>query len=115
MFHAGDGNLHPNVLFDERTPGATRRVLELGEEIMRLCVDAGGSITGEHGVGYEKRDYMPWIFSADDLEVMTWLKLAFGCAEGFNPGKVFPTKRGCGEISSGMRSALAKVGPEAYV
>ena len=115
VFHAGDGNLHPNILFDERVPGATERVLELGEEIMRLCVDAGGSITGEHGVGYEKRDYMCWIFSEDDLEVMARLKLAFGAGEGFNPGKVFPTSKGCGEVSSRMRAAIAKVGPDAYV
>jgi glycolate oxidase len=115
VFHAGDGNLHPNILFDERVPGATDRVLELGEEIMRLCVDAGGSITGEHGVGYEKRNYMSWIFSEDDLEVMGRLKLAFGTEEGFNPGKVFPTTKGCGEVSSRMAAALAKVGPDAYV
>jgi glycolate oxidase len=115
VFHAGDGNLHPNVMFDERVPGATQRVLELGEEIMRLCVDAGGSITGEHGVGYEKRNYMSWIFSEDDLEVMARLKTAFGAADGFNPGKVFPTSKGCGEVSSRMRAAIAKVGPEAYV
>ena len=67
VFHAGDGNLHPNILFDERDPGATERVLDAGEEIMRLCVDAGGSITGEHGIGLEKRDYMTWIFTEDDL------------------------------------------------
>ncbi len=115
VFHAGDGNLHPNVMFDERVPGATQRVLELGEEIMRLCVDAGGSITGEHGVGYEKRNYMSWIFSEDDLEVMARLKAAFGAADGFNPGKIFPTSKGCGEVSSRMRAAIAKVGPEAYV
>jgi len=115
VFHAGDGNLHPNIMFDERTPGATERVLELGEKIMRLCVDAGGSITGEHGVGYEKRDYLSWIFSEDDIEVMTRLKVAFGTNDGFNPGKVFPTSKGCGEVSSRMRSALAKVGADAYV
>jgi glycolate oxidase len=115
VFHAGDGNLHPNVLFDERVPGVTERVLELGEEIMRLCVEAGGSITGEHGVGYEKRDYMPWIFSEDDLEVMSRLKRAFGAAEGFNPGKMFPTSKGCGEVTSRMRAAIAKVGAGAYV
>ena len=115
VFHAGDGNLHPNVMFDERVPGATERVLDLGEDIMRLCVDAGGSITGEHGVGYEKRNYMSWIFSEDDLEVMGRLKTAFGAAEGFNPGKVFPTAKGCGEVSSRMRAAVAKVGPDAYV
>jgi glycolate oxidase len=115
VFHAGDGNLHPNVLFDERVPGATEKVLELGEEIMRLCVDAGGSITGEHGVGYEKRNYMPWIFSEDDLEAMSRLKAAFGATQLFNPGKVFPTTKGCGEVSSRMKAALAKVGPDAYV
>lgn len=115
VFHAGDGNLHPNVMFDERVPGATDRVLELGEEIMRLCVDAGGSITGEHGVGYEKRSYMSWIFSEDDIEAMSRLKLAFGAGEGFNPGKVFPTSKGCGEVSSRMKAAIAKVGPGAYV
>jgi glycolate oxidase len=115
VFHAGDGNLHPNVLFDERVPGVTERVLELGEEIMRLCVDAGGSITGEHGVGYEKRDYMSWIFSEDDLEVMSRLKRAFGAADGFNPGKMFPTSKGCGEVTSRMRAAIAKVGPGAFV
>jgi glycolate oxidase len=115
VFHAGDGNLHPNVMFDERVLGATDQVLELGEEIMRLCVDAGGSITGEHGVGYEKRNYMSWIFSEDDMEMMSRLKIAFGTAEGFNPGKVFPTSKGCGEVSSRMAAALAKVGPDAYV
>ena len=115
VFHAGDGNLHPNVLFDERVPGVTERVLELGEEIMRLCVDAGGSITGEHGVGLEKRDYMSWIFSEDDLEVMSRLKRAFGAGDGFNPGKMFPTSKGCGEVTSRMKAAIAKVGPGAYV
>lgn len=115
VFHAGDGNLHPNIMFDEREPGATERVLDLGAEIMRLCVEAGGSITGEHGVGYEKRDYMDWIFSPDDMEVMARLKSAFGAGDRFNPEKVFPTSRGCGEVSSRMRSAVARVGPEAYV
>jgi glycolate oxidase len=115
VFHAGDGNLHPNVMFDDRVPGATDRVLELGEEIMRLCVDAGGSITGEHGVGFEKRNYMSWIFSQDDLEVMGRLKSAFRAGEGFNPGKVFPSSKGCGEVSSRMKAAIAKVGPGAYV
>ncbi len=115
VFHAGDGNLHPNLMFDERQPDATERVLELGEEIMRLCLDAGGSITGEHGVGYEKRDYMPLSFTDDDLQVMARLKTAFGTADGFNPGKIFPTSKGCGEVSSRMRKAIAKIGEDAYV
>jgi glycolate oxidase len=115
VFHAGDGNLHPNLLFDDRVPGAAERVLECGEEIMRLCVDAGGSITGEHGVGWEKRNYMSWIFTEADLEVMGRLKAAFGADETLNPGKLFPTSKGCGEVSSRMRAAIAKVGPGAYV
>ncbi len=115
VFHAGDGNLHPNVMFDEREPGVTDRVLELGEEILRLCVDAGGSITGEHGIGYEKRNYMSWIFSDDDMAAMTRLKVAFEAETGFNPGKIFPTSKGCGEVSSRMKAAIAKVGPNAYV
>lgn len=102
VFHAGDGNLHPNVLFDARDPDATRRVLEVGAEIMRLCVDAGGSITGEHGVGLEKRDFMSWIFSEDDLDAMARVKRAFvtGDAAEFNPCKAFPTTKGCGELTS---------------
>jgi glycolate oxidase len=117
VFHAGDGNLHPNVMFDERVPGATQRVLELGGAIVRLCVDAGGTITGEHGVGFEKRNYMSWIFSEDDLEVMARVKLAFGTADAFNPGKLFPSSEGSGEVSSsiGGKAAIAKTGPDAYV
>ena len=68
IFHAGDGNLHPNIMFDPQVEGSTERVLELGGEIMRLCVDAGGSISGEHGVGLEKRSYMSWIFGEHDLD-----------------------------------------------
>jgi len=115
VFHAGDGNLHPNLMFDESIPGATERVLELGEEILRLCVDAGGSITGEHGVGFEKRDFMALTFSDADMEVMAGLKRAFGADDWFNPGKIFPTSKGCGEVSSRMKGALAKVGPGAYI
>ena len=97
VFHAGDGNLHPNIMFDELVPGASERVLELGGEIMRLCVDAGGSITGEHGVGLEKRSYMEWTFSADDLEAMGRVRVAFGAGELFNPCKILPTGHGCGQ------------------
>ncbi len=114
VFPAGDGNLHPPIMFDERDPGATERVLELGGEIMRLCVQAGGSITGEHGVGYEKREYMPLIFSEDDLSVMAGLKVAFGTEESLNPGKIFPSADG-GELALRGRSAVARTGPGAYV
>ena len=104
VFHAGDGNLHPNVMFDERVPGATQQVLDLGEEIMRLCVDAGGSITGEHGVGVEKIDYMPLLFSPTDLEVMARVKSVFNPDNLCNPGKIFPTNKGCLEVMLRRRS-----------
>jgi glycolate oxidase len=112
VFHAGDGNLHPCVLFDERHEGETTRVLDAGEDLMRICVDAGGSISGEHGVGLEKRDYMRWIFSEDDIATMSRLKLAFGAGESFNPCKAFPTSKGCGEVQSKVVQAF---GPDAYV
>jgi glycolate oxidase len=116
VFHAGDGNLHPNVLFDERNEGETARVLELGAQIMRLCVDAGGSITGEHGVGYEKRSFMEWIFSAEDMAAMARLKAAFGSNELYNPCKLFPTGKGCGEVTQAqVERVMAQVGPDAYV
>jgi len=98
VFHAGDGNLHPLILFDERVPGATERVLEAGAEILRLCAAAGGSITGEHGVGLEKREFMPLIFSEADLAAMGKLKVAFKSEHALNPCKAFPAHRGCGEI-----------------
>ena len=97
MFHAGDGNLHPTVLFDPEEEGATERVLELGGAIMRLCVDAGGSITGEHGIGTEKRDYMSWVFSEDDLEAMGRVRFAFDPTGQFNPCKILPTGHGCAQ------------------
>lgn len=116
VFHAGDGNLHPNVLFDERRPGETARVLDLGAEIMRLCVQAGGSITGEHGVGMEKRSFMEWIFAPADLEAMAKVKAAFNSNELYNPCKLFPTGKGCGEVSqTKMQYELARIGPDAYV
>jgi glycolate oxidase len=112
VFHAGDGNLHPNLLFDESVPGMVERVLSAGGEIMRLCVDAGGSISGEHGVGVEKRSYISWLFSDDDMEMMRRVQAAFGAEERFNPGKVFPSSKGCGEAS---QSALRAFGPDAYI
>jgi glycolate oxidase len=101
VFHAGDGNLHPNILYDPRHPGEEARVLEAGAEIMRACVEVGGSISGEHGIGLEKRDFMPWIFSAADLEAMAAVKAAFNPSGRCNPGKVFPTRRSCapGEVA----------------
>ncbi len=116
VFHAGDGNLHPNLLFDARIPGTTARVLEAGAEIMRLCVDAGGSITGEHGVGLEKRDFIGWIFDEHDLGAMTRLKAAFDAGERYNPCKAFPTGKGCGEVTQvHMQRMAAALGDDVYV
>jgi glycolate oxidase len=92
VFHAGDVNLHPNFLFDASKPGETERVLAAGAEILQLCADAGGTITGEHGVGLEKRDHMRLIFNDDDLAAMRKIQAAFGAVDMFNPGKVFPEK-----------------------
>jgi glycolate oxidase len=101
VFHAGDGNLHPNILYDPRRPGEEARVLAAGAEIMRACVDAGGTISGEHGIGLEKRDFMPWIFSEADLATMAAIKAVFNPTGRCNPGKVFPTRKSCapGEIA----------------
>ena len=93
VFHAGDGNLHPNFLFDAAIPGETERVLAAGGDILRLCAEAGGSITGEHGVGFEKRDFMRLIFNDGDLAAMTKVRAAFG-GERLNPGKIFPSTTG---------------------
>ncbi len=97
VFHAGDGNLHPLVLYDATHPGEEARAAQLGGDILRLCVRMGGSITGEHGVGAEKAAYMADQFSPDDLETMMRVRCAFDGAARFNPGKVFPTPRLCGE------------------
>ena len=90
LFHAGDGNLHPTILFDPRVPGMLDRVVAAGEEILKACVDAGGSITGEHGVGIEKRDYMKWLFTDADLEAMRRVKRTFDPDGRLNPGKLLP-------------------------
>jgi glycolate oxidase len=116
VFHAGDGNLHPNLLFDAREPGTTARVLDAGAEIMRACVDAGGTITGEHGVGLEKRDFLHWVFGEDDLRAMEQLKRAFRADERYNPCKAFPTHKGCGEVTQAhMQRVAARLGPDVYV
>jgi glycolate oxidase subunit GlcD len=90
VFHAGDGNLHPNISFDRKNPAITARVRAACREIMAACVAVGGSITGEHGVGNDKLDYMPWIFDPDTLAAMRAVRLAFDPAEMANPGKVVP-------------------------
>ncbi len=97
IFHAGDGNLHPLILFDPRDPHQLELVQAAGAEILEWCVAAGGSITGEHGVGLEKRNLMPLLFTDDDLDVMLSLRNAFNAAGVLNPGKLFPTTRMCRE------------------
>ena len=98
VFHAGDGNLHPNLLYDPRKPGDEERVVAAGAEIMKVCAEVGGSISGEHGIGLEKADFMPFIFSVADLAFMQRLKNAFNPTGLCNPGKIFPTKKSCVEV-----------------
>ena len=97
VFHAGDGNLHPLILYDANRPGELERAEAFGNDILRLCVDVGGVLTGEHGVGLEKRDLMPYQFDSVDLEVQHRIKRAFDPDVRFNPGKVFPTLHRCAE------------------
>ena len=104
VFHAGDGNLHPLILFDDAVPGATEAAEELGFAILDLCIDAGGSITGEHGVGIEKKAKMAGQFTEADLDTMQLVRCAFDPGGLANPGKVFPTPRLCGE-RPGVRTA----------
>ncbi|SEL68775.1 glycolate oxidase [Nonomuraea pusilla] len=98
VFHAGDGNLHPLVLFDDAEPGAGERAEAVSGAILDLCIRHGGSITGEHGVGVDKAKHMPRMFSADDLDTMQLVRCAFDPRGLSNPGKVFPTPRLCGEV-----------------
>ena len=99
VFHAGDGNLHPLILYDGREEGVHQRVKDLGAAILRLCVDSGGSISGEHGVGADKRCFLDWMFSPADLETMQLVRKAFDPLQRANPGKLFPTPVSCGESS----------------
>jgi glycolate oxidase len=98
VFHAGDGNLHPLILYDANKPGELERAEAFGADILRLCVEVGGVLTGEHGVGVEKRDLMPVMFSESDLDQQQRLKCAFDEKGLLNPGKVFPTLHRCAEL-----------------
>jgi glycolate oxidase len=99
VFHAGDGNLHPLILYDNSIPGALEQVEELGGEILKLCVKVGGSLSGEHGIGADKKCYMPQMFTEADLETMQWVRQVFNPKGLANPGKIFPTPRTCGEAA----------------
>jgi glycolate oxidase len=105
VFHAGDGNLHPLVLFDESVPGEAERAEEVSGAILDICIEYGGSITGEHGVGVDKSKYMPRMYTDDDLDTMQMLRCAFDPRHLSNPGKVFPTPRLCGEVPGRHRGA----------
>jgi glycolate oxidase len=98
VFHAGDGNLHPLIVFDRRQPGVLERVLAAGEEIITACVAAGGVLSGEHGIGLEKRDYMPLVFTDDDLDAQNRLRAAFDPDGVANPAKVLPAGSRCGDL-----------------
>jgi glycolate oxidase subunit GlcD len=103
VFHAGDGNLHPNISFDRRDAGELARVLDAGARILEVCVAAGGVISGEHGIGAEKREFMPLLFSDDDLDAMRRLRESFDPDRVSNPGKIFPTTRFCMEANPKAR------------
>jgi len=108
VFHAGDGNLHPILLFDERDEQQTARVLDASHEILEECLALGGSVSGEHGIGVEKIGFMNRMFSTDDLDVMARLRDAFNPQSRLSPGKVLPTAGACGmeQIRPGRRAAL---------
>ncbi len=99
VFHAGDGNIHPILMFDERDPVQVQKVLDASHEILDECIRLGGSVTGEHGIGVEKIDFMPKLFGPDDLAFMTRVRMAFNPDNRCSPGKLFPTAGGCAEPS----------------
>jgi glycolate oxidase len=98
VFHAGDGNLHPLILFDSQIPGEVERVRQAGHEILQVCAEVGGTITGEHGVGLEKQEEMALIFSDTDLRIMQQVRAAWNPQQLLNPGKLFPTPGRCADI-----------------
>ncbi len=114
IFHAGDGNLHPLLLFDLREPGARERAIAASEEILRACVSVGGTISGEHGIGIEKRDYLSWIFSPDDLAAFAELRAVFDPSGLLNPCKLLPMGSSCADIRH-ARGALKALERGAWI
>jgi glycolate oxidase len=110
VFHAGDGNIHPVLLFDERDPEQVQRVLRASTDILKACIELGGSVTGEHGIGVEKLDFMPMLFSEDDLSVMIRLRTAFNPKNQCSPNKMLPTAGGCAE-PQGAHRVIEQVKP----
>ncbi|PYM03895.1 MAG: hypothetical protein DMD82_15990 [Candidatus Rokuibacteriota bacterium] len=115
VFHAGDGNLHPHVLFDADDPAAQARALEASHEILRMCIRFGGTISGEHGVGIEKRPMMTELFAPADLAAMEAFRRAFNPDELLNPGKILPAGAGCGEAAPGDGAARDRGGAPAQL
>src|SRR5262245_47300763 len=107
VFHAGDGNLHPLILFDRRDKDELGRALDAATAVVHASIEQGGGISGEHGIGVEKREYMTLLFTTQDLAAMAGLKQCFDPHELFNPGKVFPAGRGCGELAALRRGGLS--------
>jgi len=112
VFHAGDGNLHPLICFDSRFPEEVVRVREAGRELMEVCVRAGGTITGEHGVGFDKRELLPLVFSDADMNAMLSVRAAFDPLGLCNPGKIVPLLRGCGEAKAIQTAPASVTTPE---
>jgi glycolate dehydrogenase FAD-linked subunit len=108
VFHAGDGNLHPLTLFDRMNQSHVQRVVEASKALITFCVDIGGALTGEHGIGTEKRDYMTLVFTGDDLAAMAGVKNAFDPDGVMNPEKLFPRGYVCGEVRALHHAALAQ-------
>jgi glycolate oxidase subunit GlcD len=108
VFHAGDGNLHPNICYDGRDPDEVARVIEAGRRIVEACLAAGGALSGEHGIGLEKREFMPLSFSDDDLSAMARVRATFNRDDLMNPGKLLPAPRACVEVKAPHRSVAAR-------
>ena len=115
VFHAGDGNLHPMIMFDVRQPGALERVMAAGRELLEACVAPGGALSGEHGIGLEKNNFMPWVFSEDDLDMMERVRDAFDPHQIFNPGKILPSTRQCADVPLPGRAAAPSKDPGLWV
>jgi glycolate oxidase len=109
VFHAGDGNLHPLILYDNSIAGQLEQVEALGGDILKLCVEVGGSISGEHGIGADKRCYMPAMFTETDLETMQWVRTVFDPKQLANPGKLFPSPRTCGEAARAAQAQFSTI------
>jgi glycolate oxidase subunit GlcD len=110
VFHAGDGNLHPLILFDGRNQDQVDRIMAMSEDILKICVEVGGSLSGEHGIGYEKKDFMGLVFTEADLETMARVKRVFNPDSLLNPSKIFPTRRGCTEVGKPATTSTEEIG-----